>query len=390
MAIPETPDKSTTPANAAADLIRQRLNQIYNIEPDAKEELKESENLHHRSKHQQYMYDLGQSGKTLAEIQTAWHEYYLGLPDDEKHVVWQEFYEEHNRRSGKLYLEKTPEQPPKVLDDEPAKRTQRKQPTSNSQSVKDVKEHLLNNINRHASKNKSHLKSLVFGLSSGLVVVVILLFSFFNERFLAPFITPSKSVSATPIIIDPNSTSAGPEPRLIIPKINAELPVIYTEPSIEEHAVQRALQDGVLHYATTSKPGEKGNGVIFGHSSNNLLNKGQYKFAFVLLHRLENGDTFMIQKDSKRYVYKVFAKRIVKPEEVSVLSDANGKLATFSLITCDPPGTSLNRLVVTGEQINPDPSKNSASTVKPIQSQPKILPSNSPSLWQRFKDWVLN
>jgi uncharacterized Rmd1/YagE family protein len=38
------------------------------------------------------MYDLSHSGKSLAEIQTAWHQYYVNLPNDEKHQVWQEFY----------------------------------------------------------------------------------------------------------------------------------------------------------------------------------------------------------------------------------------------------------------------------------------------------------
>ena len=216
------------------------------------------------------------------------------------------------------------------------------------------------------------------------------MFSFFNERFIAPFISPSKNVSDTQIIIDPNSGVAGTEPKIIIPKINAELPVIYTEPSIEEQAVQNALEGGVLHYATTSKPGEVGNGAIFGHSSNNILNKGKYKFAFVLLNRLESGDTFIIQKDGKRFVYRIFDKKVVKPEDVSILNDTKGKAATFSLVTCDPPGTSINRLVVTGEQITPDPSVNLASsaTTTSQSAAPQALPGNAPSLWQRLTGWV--
>ncbi|HSX46743.1 MAG TPA: sortase, partial [Patescibacteria group bacterium] len=141
---------------------------------------------------------------------------------------------------------------------------------------------------------------------------------------------------------------------------------------------------GVVHYATTPNPGELGNGAIFGHSSNNILNKGKYKFAFVLLKRLEVGDTFMLQKDGKRYVYRVFDKKVVKPSEVDVLNHDYGKPATFSLITCDPPGTSLNRLVVTGEQITPDPATNVKSSATPSSQKPTILPSNSESLWHRL------
>lgn len=376
-------DRSSS-ANPAADLIRQKLHQLYTDEPNAREELKESRAAGHHSKHQQFMLRLSQSGRSLAEIQTAWHNYYVALPDDEKHLVWQEFYTEHNKRSQPAPTHLTPPHPP---EEHPRRAT-----TADPRTVSDVREQLLGHVRQRGAKKKGgHLKSLVFGLSTGVVVVMILSFGLFNERFLAPFITPSKAVSATPIIIDPNNTSAvGPEPKIIIPKINVEIPVVYTEPSIEENAVQKALEQGVLHYATTSNPGELGNGAIFGHSSNNILNKGNYKFAFVLLKRLEAGDTFILQKDGKRYVYRVFDKKVVKPDDVGVLSDAQGKAATFSLITCDPPGTSLNRLVVTGEQITPDPTANTASTATKTDTSPKILPSNSPSLWSRLTNWLTN
>ncbi|MES2971590.1 MAG: sortase [Patescibacteria group bacterium] len=381
---------SPNPSNdniLAVNLIRQKLQQVYLQEPDAKEELLETNNTPSSlSPHQQFMYNLGRSGKSLAEIQTAWHNYYVELPDNQKHQVWQEFYEEHNRRSRTALATPikpvAPAQPIQTFTGMPALKFDRR-------TVTDIKRQLLKHVSKRPNQKKGgHLQSLLFGLSSGFVVLAILLFGFFNERFIAPFISPSKTVSATAIIIDPNSTtSVGPEPKIIIPKINVEIPVVYTEPSVEENAVQKALEQGVLHYATTSNPGELGNGAIFGHSSNNILNKGDYKFAFVLLKRLETGDTFIIQKDGKRYVYRVFAKKIVKPEDVSVLGDTQGKSATFSLITCDPPGTSLNRLVVTGEQITPDPNANLASTAKPVESQPKILPSNSPSLWQKITNW---
>ena len=252
----------------------------------------------------------------------------------------------------------------------------------------DIKNNILRNVSTTKRlKAKHHFQSLVFGLGLGSLVVLILLFSFFNERFIAPFITPSRHVSATPIIIDPNSTAVDPQPKVIIPKINVEIPVVYDEPSIADNAVENALERGVLHYATTPNPGQHGNVVLFGHSSNNIFNHGQYKFAFVLLSRLENGDLFYLTKDGKRYTYQVYEKRIVKPTDVSVMGPAD-KPDTATLITCDPPGTSLNRLVVTGAQIDPDPATNGASTAETSTTQPKIVPSNAPSLWQRFVNWL--
>lgn len=375
-----------TSSDPAADLIRQKIAQLYSKEPRAKEELAEAvqPGVRH-SKHQKFMLELSRSGKPLAEIQTEWHKYYLGLSDAEKHEVWQEFYSQHGNSLPTLNTQQAAQA---VIPANPDTQATESRSSTSPQTASEIKRQLLQQVQkRRKPSRKNHAHSLLFGLAFGSVVMLVLLFSFFNERFIAPFISPSRNVSATPIIIDPNSTAVGPEPKIIIPKINVELPVVYDEPSIAEEAVDRALERGVLHYATTPNPGQKGNGVIFGHSSNNILNQGKYKFAFVLLRRLEAGDTFMVQKDGKRYVYRIYDKKIVKPTDLSVLNSTD-KPATMTLITCDPPGTSLNRLVVIGEQISPDPSTNTASTAKSGSSEPRILPSNSQTLWQRLRDWL--
>ena len=381
-----TPVTPLGTANAAADLIRSKLNNLYVDEPKAKEEIAEAEVVKHRTKHQQFMYDLSHSGKSLAEIQTAWHAYYVALPNDEKHAVWQEFYAAHNQ------IEQTKRSQPTEQSEkapEPHSATRKSSRKSDIRSVKDIKDELLGTVRtRQKLSQNHHLRSMLFGLGMGVLTILVLLFSFFNERFIAPFITPSRSVSSTPIIIDPGSTVVGKDTKIIIPKINVEIPIVYDVPTINEAEVEKGLERGVVHYATTPNPGEIGNGVIFGHSANNILNHGKYKFAFVLLKRLEAGDTFYIQKDGKQYAYKVFDKKIVPPTDVSVLYPQwSDKPATFTLITCDPPGTSLNRLVVSAEQISPDPKLNTASTAKQSSEQPKILASNSPSLWSRIKSW---
>jgi len=363
------------------------LRQLYGDEPDAKQEAVEADQpSHHLSKHQRFMHELSHSGRSLADIQTQWHNYYQSLPDDEKHQVWQEFYDQHNTQRSAFDMPAAESQPPaKQVPPEFVSHN-----TENTKRVSTIKKQILSNVRAKARPRSPHIKSLLFGLSCGFLVMFIILFSFFNERFIAPFITPSRDVSNTPIIIDPNSTTVGPNPEIIIPKINVEIPVVYGLNTINEAQVENALEDGVVHYATTSNPGELGNGAIFGHSSNNIFNKGKYKFAFVLLKRLENGDTFTLQKDGKRFVYRVFDKKIVKPEEVSVLGPIAGHPATFSLITCDPPGTSINRLVVSADQISPSPTQNAPSSIAADQPKPAILPSNAPTLWSRFWSWISN
>jgi sortase A len=380
------PDKPTS-ADPAANIARAKIEELYKKEPNASEELSEANEIGgHRSKHQQFMYDLSTSGKSLADIQTEWHQYYTSLPDDEKHAVWQEFYAEHGKTP---HLEKPQHRTGLPAHHMPPSHTSSNNQQSPQQTTAEIKKHIVHRALSRAKLPKNHhVRSILFGLSMGALVVLILLFSFFNDRFIAPFITPSRSVSSTPIIIDPNNTSTGSQTEIIIPKINVEIPVIYDSPSSDEKDIQKALERGVVHYPTTPNPGERGNAVIVGHSSNNIFNSGKYKFAFVLLKRLEEGDTFYVTKGGTRYAYRVFSKKIVSPDEISVLGNA-GKTATVSLITCDPPGTSLHRLVVVGEQITPKPSTNKKSSVQ-SGSGTNVLPGNAPTLWSRLKDWLFN
>lgn len=375
--------KTSSQPEPAINIARAKLDQLYSSEPNAKEELKETKQaVSPNSKHQTYMLNLSKSGKSLADIQTAWHAYYVALSDKEKHEVWQEFYDSHTKKSP-----------------EPAIIQQAKPIDTGTQTKNDttaeVKKRILRSAedNRRHTSRKQNLHSVVFGLGMGSLVMFILLFGFFNERFIAPFITPSRTVSSTPIIVDPSSSSVGPESQVIIPKINVEIPTVYdvpfnSNPDKFEKSIQTGLEGGVVHYAITPDPGQKGNSVFVGHSSNNIFNKGKYKFAFVLLSKLEKGDTFYLTKNRVRYAYKVFEKKIVSPSDVSVLKSTS-KTATATLITCDPPGTSLNRLVVVGEQISPDPLGNKASTAtRESASEPTIVPGNAESLWQRIKNLV--
>ncbi|MEK7600322.1 MAG: sortase [Patescibacteria group bacterium] len=369
----------------AADMIRGKVARIYDDEPDATTELTEAEHIDHRSKHQQFMYQLGTSGKDLATIQTEWHNYYQSLPADERHQVWQEFYSSQSVITG---------QPaPKNASDPQALAKHKQQAAKprklrDARSTKDVQAAIKHSVTAGGKLDaKHHLQSLLFGLGMGLVVIIIFLFGFFNEVVITPFIQPSRVSATTPLIVSNDSVAPSAEPKVIIPKINVEIPVSYSEKSINESALETALESGVVHYPTTSLPGQKGNAAIFGHSSNNIFNKGKYKFAFVLLHTLVEGDTFYLTYNSKVYAYKVISRTVVDPSEVGVLGPVSGQTATATLITCDPPGTSLRRLVVVGQQISPDPNTNSDQTSSATSytgSSPDALLGNGPTLWGRM------
>lgn len=371
-------DNQTSDPNAAAiDLIRQKLDKLYSKPafkaPDPASKVISPTTPRTAippSIHQAYREKLVNSGKLVSEIQTEWHNYYLSLTDDEKREVWNEFYK-NNTIEGEVIDH--PEQFEKIVKPADREEEEDKPLKKNKKSKKPL------------SKRKHLAKSIIFGLSIGIVCIIIFLFGFFNEVFIAPFITPSKSLSVDSVIVNNGTVSISPNPVIIIPKINVEIPVVYTVDTLDENAIETGLQQGVVHYYDTAYPGQNGNGVIFGHSAGNIFNPGLYKYAFSLLHYLEIGDTFTINYQSKSYTYQVFNKFIVSPNDVSVVNPIAGHPATFTLITCNPPGLSTNRLVIQADQVNPNPALNS-STASPIQisSLPKSLPSESPTLWSRF------
>jgi len=394
----EDTDSAASSADPALSLIRQKLSRVYGDEPSAIEEEQEITAFGAQSKHQRFMQQLMKSGKDTAIIQTEWHNYYQQLPDKEKHEVWQEFYANHSRSNAyatsfaaqKRKVHAEPSTPHTPINTTTIGHMPEQPEPKPTKSGADLKKQILANVTGGGKLEKRHhIQSLLFGLGLGLVVIFIFMFGFFNERFIAPFITPSRTVSNTPIIVDPVAgNNVGPENKVIIPKINVEVPVVYDVPSISEKDLQGALERGVVHYPQSPVPGQDGNVVVVGHSSNNIFNKGKYKFAFVLLNKLEVGDTFMLNYNGQRYVYKIYTKKVVSPNDVAVLGPTD-KQATATLITCDPPGTALNRLVLIGEQISPEPSKNIAATQPDTPAQlPTVLPGNAESLFQRLFGWL--
>lgn len=391
--------------------LRSKIDNQYDHEPSLASEVHDLKIIQPQSIHQQYIEELTKSGQSLADIQTAWHNYYASLDDAAKHQVWQEFYSAHAASLAKLESMRTAQTASKPTPSEsietkyeankiprdnlPSRKIMKlakKVPGINNldnRTVAQIKAELLNRLGgRLPERAKPHLSAAFKGISLGFLALLIMTFGLINERIIAPFITPSRQISSTNLIIDINNSQVDPTPKLIIPKINLEIPVNFELNSTNENDIQRALESAAVQFPTTVKPGQNGNGAIFGHSSNNILNRGQYKFAFLLLKKLETGDTFIIHYQSRAYYYRVFDKQVVESSNVGVL-EQNPKPATYSLITCDPPGTSQKRLVVWGEQISPLPQTNVATTVSSELKKPSQLPSNAPTIWSRIKNWLL-
>lgn len=156
-------------------------------------------------------------------------------------------------------------------------------------------------------------------------------------------------------------TVAPPDTRLIIPRINRNVPVINvtTESLIKkdwaklETDMQEALRFGVIHYPGTARPGQQGNVVITGHSSYFPWDPGRFKDVFAVLHDLQEGDKILLYYNQQQYIYQVTSMKKVWPSELDVLKPSTENKLT--LITCTPVGTNLKRLVVEAKLIKIQP-----------------------------------
>ncbi|MEM6997901.1 MAG: sortase [Patescibacteria group bacterium] len=409
----------------AVDMVRSKIDKLYANEPDAEEELKEALEPGKHSKHQLHLLKLHNSGLSMEEIQVQWHDYYASLNDVEKKEVWKEFYA--NQKEIETGADTEPARSKNTANPKPKATVTPHKPSSGMIKLADLEtdrkkaERRARAEQKHANKKDSprktrtassrpkkklsfrqHLKSLGFGLAFAGLFLLVSMFTFFNERFITPFVRPGTLYASSQIITTPDATVSS-DPRIIIPKLNIEAPVVYdvnfiqpgeTEDDFEER-VQTALEGGVVHYPTSQRPGEAGQGfnsntVIVGHSSNNIFRRGNYKFAFMQLQQLGEGDTIMLNYNSKQYVYKIYEKKIIKPTEVEVLGAAS-RPNSVTLITCDPPGRNINRLVVVGEQISPDPIDNvlaAAPERNPSNVDAGQVPGQPDNMLKRFWNWL--
>lgn len=148
------------------------------------------------------------------------------------------------------------------------------------------------------------------------------------------------------------------ENRIIIPKIGKNIPIVDVpkESLLQENwnklekDIQKGLEKGVVHYPGTATPGQNGNFFVTGHSSYYPWADGNYKDVFAMLHDLEVGDEFFIYWNQKKYHYKIFERKVVKPSNTDVL-DQPADQSISTLMTCTPMGTAINRLILVAKEI---------------------------------------
>ena len=371
-------DPTPSSQKAAAQLVRAQIDSLYenttvHTNPVVPQQQLETTNPYQRT-HTEHSNPQDEQWK---QYHTAWQNYYQKYYEgyythhlhNAQHTLEGQIANSHPHNS-QSYFSNQPE-PNKTV--------------STEEAIFDLRQKLLGKVNESAIKVR---KSRHFmPIAAGVIVVLLFLFLQYNRVLISnvmAYVSPG-SINPQNIVIDPNSNIAvGPEPLLIIPKINVDVPVAY-DIGNDYNSQMAAMTKGVAQFAipgASSHPGQIGNTVIAGHSSNDLFDTGDYKFIFVQLDKLVAGDTIYANYQSKRYTYAVTGKEIVKPDDVSKLVYPTTK-PILTLLTCTPIGTSLNRLLVIAEQVSPDPSQ---STTAPSSTNSNVtsIPGNSPN----FFDWL--
>jgi sortase A len=137
---------------------------------------------------------------------------------------------------------------------------------------------------------------------------------------------------------------------IVIPKISANSKIIPNVDHTNSREYQVALSKGVAHAKGTPYPDEDGNSFYFAHSSDNFYNANRYNSVFYLLNKLEEKDNFYIVYKDIIYKYEIIEKSIVSPEAMEYMKSKDGE-RIVTLMTCWPPGTTINRMVVVGKLI---------------------------------------
>lgn len=285
-----------------------------------------------------------------AALQAEWQKY---------HSAWQQYYQMYYERYYQAQVRKQFAPTNAELTNTVPTDRAAEQGLSEPQAISELQTELLEKVKSQTEKIRSS-RHFMPAVVAACVAVVFLLLQYNQIIFanIMAYTTPA-SQDTVATYIEPNTDVAvGPEPLLTIPKLAVQAPVLYDLTTLNEAVVEAKLQNGIVHYpikGADASPGEVGNAVFLGHSANDVFAAGNYKFVFLRLEQLQQGDYFYINYNSKRYTYVVTEKKVINPSQVSELALSTTKpMAT--LVTCVPVGTSTNRLLVFGEQVAPDPS----------------------------------
>ena len=367
-------------------------------EQTLRSELIQKYNSENRSSLKQAPINLTKQAPDWQKYHSDWQNYY------------QKYYSEYYAKAAQKYLEteksklsiQTASANSAYLSQDSIARTE----ASAKQVEVSLRERIREKANSSFKLSKRHKQFVP--IFAGVFSVLFVLFLQYNRLIFAPimaYIAPGNTKDTGITAIDPTVSEAPTaDPRLLIPKLNVDVPVFFNI-SNDTATINNAMNHGVAQFkipGADAMPGQIGNLVISGHSAGDIYSNNQYKFIFSGLERLVDGDLIYVNYNSVRYTYKVYKRETVEPTNVAALVYKIDK-PILTLITCTPLGSDRYRLLVMAEQINPsyeqketteianqdNNAENNNNTEGKTQSS-SIMPANERSFFDRVWRWLTN
>lgn len=167
------------------------------------------------------------------------------------------------------------------------------------------------------------------------------------EEISTPDSAFARLLTTRPIRVKPADKSFS----IVIERIGVNAPIVADVPVTDKKEYLNSLKDGVAHALVSDYPSkERGNVYLFAHSALNFWDFGKYSKVFNLLRKVEIGDAVYIFYEGDAYVYEVASSETYKGWNTYPLTRPTLE-PILTLQTCDPPGTTLNRLVVTAKLV---------------------------------------
>lgn len=150
----------------------------------------------------------------------------------------------------------------------------------------------------------------------------------------------------------------------VIVERNVEAPTIFIDSiGVNEKINEESLSQGVFHEPTSYTP-TNGDVLIFGHRT-------LQGSPFLRLNELSEGDTILLEWPGIGEVkYTIISKTIV-PATYNLNAEEGGNYVY--LITCDPIGSTENRLIIQGELTDVQPINTEIITSNPQESNALII-----------------
>lgn len=192
------------------------------------------------------------------------------------------------------------------------------------------------------------------------IAAFILIFAVLNSRFiianvkfwmLGKVVSPPEIFSNPPKIEPEKKLTLPDEALLVIGDIGVSAPIVFGVGS-EAKNIYNNLENGVVHYSSTPKPGMNGVSIILGHSSAYPWYKGAYGSVFALLGKLKIGDKIYVKyNDGQTFTFSVKQSIIFSPfvKDTRLAEIEKSEKPTLILISCWPVGTNYKRIAVQAE-----------------------------------------